>query len=153
MDPVPDPLLLRKSGNAGDRTRDLCICSQKLWPLDHRCTYIVFNNLKFTLKHLKRSYMFGSYDHPQGAYFVPCYSYSLKHSVIYFVILIWCCGSVSCVMRPSYAVQLRPALDVLVVPYSVSRTLYGTRRTSVARLILNSVQLSQYTRHAATVPN
>jgi len=33
---IPDPLLLRKSGSAGDRTRDLCICSQKLWPLDHR---------------------------------------------------------------------------------------------------------------------
>ena len=31
-----------------------------------------FNNLKFTLKHLKRSYMFRSYDHPQGAYTVPC---------------------------------------------------------------------------------
>ena len=28
MDPVPDPLLLRKSGSAGNRTRDLCICSQ-----------------------------------------------------------------------------------------------------------------------------
>ena len=27
---------LRKSGSAGNRTRDLCICSQKLWPLDHR---------------------------------------------------------------------------------------------------------------------
>ena len=36
MDPVPDPLLLRKSGSAGNRTRDLCICSQKLCPLDHR---------------------------------------------------------------------------------------------------------------------
>jgi len=36
VDPVPDPLLLRKSGSAGNRTRDLCICSQKLWPLDHR---------------------------------------------------------------------------------------------------------------------
>ena len=36
MDPVPDPLLLRKSGSAGDRTPDLCICSQELWPLDHR---------------------------------------------------------------------------------------------------------------------
>jgi hypothetical protein len=35
VDPVPDPLLLRKSGSAGDRTRDFCICSQKLWPLDH----------------------------------------------------------------------------------------------------------------------
>ena len=31
MDPVPDPLLLRKSGSAGDRTRDLCICSQNTY--------------------------------------------------------------------------------------------------------------------------
>ena len=29
-----------------------------------------FNDLKFTLKHLKRSYMFRTYDHPQGAYIV-----------------------------------------------------------------------------------
>ena len=36
VDPIPDPLLLRKSGSAGNRTRDLCICNQKLWPLDHR---------------------------------------------------------------------------------------------------------------------
>jgi hypothetical protein len=35
VDPVPDPQLLRKSGSAGNRTQDLCICSQKLWPLDH----------------------------------------------------------------------------------------------------------------------
>jgi hypothetical protein len=28
--PVPDPLLLRKSGSAGNRTRDLWICSQEL---------------------------------------------------------------------------------------------------------------------------
>jgi hypothetical protein len=33
---VTVPLLLTKSGSAGNRTRDLCICSQKLWPLDHR---------------------------------------------------------------------------------------------------------------------
>jgi hypothetical protein len=25
-----------KSGNAGNRARDLCVSSQKLWPLDHR---------------------------------------------------------------------------------------------------------------------
>jgi hypothetical protein len=36
VDPVPDPLLLRKSGRAGNQTRDLRICSQELWPLDHR---------------------------------------------------------------------------------------------------------------------
>jgi len=31
----------------------------------------LFNDLKFILKHLKRSYMFRSYDHPQGACIVP----------------------------------------------------------------------------------
>jgi hypothetical protein len=36
VDPVPNPLLLRKSGRARTRTRDLWICSQELWPLDHR---------------------------------------------------------------------------------------------------------------------
>ena len=46
------------------------------------CTYAYYlRSLKFTLKHLKRSYMFRSYDHPQGAYIVPCYSYNLKRSV------------------------------------------------------------------------
>jgi hypothetical protein len=30
VDPVPDPLLLGKSGSAGNRTRDLWICSQEL---------------------------------------------------------------------------------------------------------------------------
>jgi len=38
----------------------------------NKSTYIVFNNLKFTLKRFKRSHMFRSHDHPQGAYFVPC---------------------------------------------------------------------------------
>jgi hypothetical protein len=36
MGPVPDPLLLRKSGSAGNRSQDLWVCSQKLWPQDHR---------------------------------------------------------------------------------------------------------------------
>jgi hypothetical protein len=36
VDPIPDPLLHRKSGSAWNRTRDLRICSQELWPLDHR---------------------------------------------------------------------------------------------------------------------
>jgi hypothetical protein len=30
VDPVSDPLLVRKSGRARNRTRDLWICSQKL---------------------------------------------------------------------------------------------------------------------------
>jgi hypothetical protein len=42
---VPDPLLLRKYGSAGNRTRDLWICSQELWPLDHR-----LSNIKKILK-------------------------------------------------------------------------------------------------------
>jgi hypothetical protein len=36
VDSVTDPILLRKSCSAGNRSRDLWICSQKLWPLDHR---------------------------------------------------------------------------------------------------------------------
>jgi hypothetical protein len=36
VDPVPDPLLCRKSGSTGNRTGDLWVCSQELWPLDHR---------------------------------------------------------------------------------------------------------------------
>jgi hypothetical protein len=36
FDPVPDQLLLGKSGSAGKQTQDLWICSQKLWPLDHK---------------------------------------------------------------------------------------------------------------------
>jgi hypothetical protein len=32
---VPDSVLLRKCSSAGNRTRDLCDCRQKLWPLDH----------------------------------------------------------------------------------------------------------------------
>jgi hypothetical protein len=30
VDPVPDSLLLRNSGSAGNRTRDLWICNQEL---------------------------------------------------------------------------------------------------------------------------
>ena len=47
MGPVPDPLLLRKSGSAGNRTRDLCICSQKLWPLDHRGGHYAYAITKY----------------------------------------------------------------------------------------------------------
>jgi len=42
-------------------------CSLSITPKN---AYILFNNLKFTLKHLKRSYIFRSYDHPQAAYIV-----------------------------------------------------------------------------------
>jgi hypothetical protein len=48
VDPVPDPLHLWKSGSAGNRNPDLWICSQKLWPLDHRGgqhNYKTFKNI------------------------------------------------------------------------------------------------------------
>jgi len=39
----------------------------------HMHIYVYYlRSLKFTLKHLKRSYMFQSHNHPQGAYIVPC---------------------------------------------------------------------------------
>jgi hypothetical protein len=55
VDPVLDPLLLRKSGSAGNRTRDLWIRSQKLVPLDHRggpvnVTYTAYLQLQDTRK-------------------------------------------------------------------------------------------------------
>jgi hypothetical protein len=40
VDPVPDPMLLRKSGRAGNGTRNLWVSRQELWPLDHRGVYI-----------------------------------------------------------------------------------------------------------------
>jgi hypothetical protein len=36
VDPVPDKMLLRKCGSAGNWTQDLWVSSQELWPLDHR---------------------------------------------------------------------------------------------------------------------
>jgi hypothetical protein len=39
VNPVPDPLLLRKSGSAENRTQDLWVCSQEL---DHRTTEAVY---------------------------------------------------------------------------------------------------------------
>jgi hypothetical protein len=42
--PVPDPLLRRKFGSVGNRTRDFCYSNQELWPLDHRG--FQFNTLK-----------------------------------------------------------------------------------------------------------
>jgi hypothetical protein len=40
VDPVPDSLLLRKSGSARNRTRDLWVCSQEVYSLDHRGGHI-----------------------------------------------------------------------------------------------------------------
>jgi hypothetical protein len=47
VDPVPDPLFLRKSGSTGNRTQNLWMCSQELWPLDHRGSLI--NNIVYVM--------------------------------------------------------------------------------------------------------
>jgi hypothetical protein len=49
VDPVQDPLLLRKSGNVKIRTRDLWVCSQKFWPLDHRWNWNLMGHISFWL--------------------------------------------------------------------------------------------------------
>jgi hypothetical protein len=36
VEPIPDPLLLRKTCSSWNRNRDIWVCSQKLWPLDHK---------------------------------------------------------------------------------------------------------------------
>jgi hypothetical protein len=36
VDPVPDPLLLRKCDSAWNRTWDLWLCRKELWPLNYR---------------------------------------------------------------------------------------------------------------------
>jgi hypothetical protein len=52
VDPVPESLLLRKRGSAGNRTRDLRVCSQEIWPLDHRGGLIsIYQLVKMTLLH------------------------------------------------------------------------------------------------------
>jgi hypothetical protein len=42
VDPVPDPLLLIKSGSAGNRTRAYGSVTRNPWPLDHRSGHIKF---------------------------------------------------------------------------------------------------------------
>jgi len=56
--------------------------------------------------------------------------------------------------RMSLAMDVRCATShaVRCVTCSVSLTLHVAQRTSITRLILNSLRLTQYTRHAATAP-
>jgi hypothetical protein len=73
VDPVPDPLLLRKSGSAGKRTRDLWICSRKLWPLDHRGGQIII--IIIQIKKLKvTDWDWGFESHPKKLYHNTCMS-------------------------------------------------------------------------------
>jgi hypothetical protein len=57
VNPVPDPLLLRISGSVGNRTWNLWICSQELWPLDHRGGLRnLIQNLKFNYQKKKKKF-------------------------------------------------------------------------------------------------
>jgi hypothetical protein len=51
VDPVPDPLLLRKSGSAGNRIRDLWVSSQELWRVDHRGGQSFCHSEQYALPH------------------------------------------------------------------------------------------------------
>jgi hypothetical protein len=55
VDLVPDPLLLRKSGSAGNGTRDLWICSEELWLQDHRGGLREHNTRRILLRGLQPS--------------------------------------------------------------------------------------------------
>jgi hypothetical protein len=68
VDPVANPLL-RKSGSAGNQTRDLCICSQDLWPLNHRgCP--IFNHLNVFMIYKLRSCSFCKFVPLMSLHFV-----------------------------------------------------------------------------------
>ena len=110
-----------------------------------------FNDLKFTLKHLKRSYMFRSYYHPQGGYIVPCQSYSLKtlSGLQHYVeLVLW--QHVLCTVWGIHFSEWA-WLWMCIVWHTASDAI-RRKRTSIARLILNSIRLTQYTRQAATKP-
>jgi hypothetical protein len=56
VDPVPDALLLRKSGSSGNQILDLWICSQELWPLGHRGVLQrikIISKIKFCIQFLE----------------------------------------------------------------------------------------------------
>jgi hypothetical protein len=67
VDPVPDPRLLRKFDSAENRTRDLWIYSQELWPLDHSgglYSNYIFYNIDYCSRidvHCRRNYILVGY--------------------------------------------------------------------------------------------
>jgi hypothetical protein len=50
VDPVPDRILLRKSGGAGYRTQDLGVLSQELFPLESLLIEILHLNSHVSLR-------------------------------------------------------------------------------------------------------
>jgi hypothetical protein len=58
VDPVPQPLLLAKSGSAGNRTQDLWICSWEHWSLYHRGGHLITTQFLCNLNFLAMEYFF-----------------------------------------------------------------------------------------------
>jgi hypothetical protein len=55
VDPVPDSLLLRKSGSPGNRTQGLWVCSQEIWSLDQRGSHFREISVHFHGSHFQIS--------------------------------------------------------------------------------------------------
>jgi hypothetical protein len=69
VDPVRDPLLLRKSGSAGNRTRDPCICSQKLATRQQGRSFLLYTYVEWYLNY--SSYRLLCHQPSAGAEMVP----------------------------------------------------------------------------------
>jgi hypothetical protein len=150
-------LIFQNRPHTRARTRRIIICwifntigYSKIinyWTPTSALLYIVFI-LKFTLKHLKSSYIFRSVDRPQGAYAVPCWRCTLKwpvkHSVLLLLVVgdrgkprMWTavcrlivppaktlryfnrwCGSISCVLCTLFLVQGGRVSLMLVVSFA-----------------------------------
>jgi hypothetical protein len=60
-----DTLLSAKVGSAKNRTRDLWVCSQEVWPLDHRGgLHIDIEHSKISLSYTESSFSWKSRRHP-----------------------------------------------------------------------------------------
>jgi hypothetical protein len=66
-DPVPDPLLIGKSGSTVNRKQDLYICSKELCPLDHRGDHTSHLKYRITLP-----VRLGQFRQPASAITVHC---------------------------------------------------------------------------------
>jgi hypothetical protein len=69
VDPVPDPLLLKKNSSAGNQTQDLCSCSQEPWPLEHRGG--LYKDMDSIIKNVYRWFEWTHSDNTQRSCYYP----------------------------------------------------------------------------------
>jgi hypothetical protein len=65
VDPVPDPLLRRKTSSAGNRIQDLKVSSQELWPLVYRGGFVAKPHL-LKLQRLQNNILHTIGNFPRG---------------------------------------------------------------------------------------